>query len=164
MRKTQYNWLLALILIAAVHALPAHAIDMYVSGGWTTLTITASDLVGEAGSGLVSTYDSDPATAALDVANTSSSSDAWRIEVRRSESASWSDSCRVLIRRTSDGSGAGFVSGGTIYQEVGLIGAAFFDGSGDRLGINLQVRIDGVSVSDGPSMYSSDLVLTVVDL
>ena len=139
MRKTQYNWLLALILIAAVHALPAHAIDMYVSGGWTTLTITASDLVGEAGSGLVSTYDSDPATAALDVANTSSSSDAWRIEVRRSESASWSDSCRVLIRRTSDG-------------------------SGDRLGINLQVRIDGVSVSDGPSMYSSDLVLTVVDL
>lgn len=139
----------------------AYAIDLQVVGAWST-AIDAGDLVGGAGTDLAPTHDSAPLQTAVDIATTTSPTDAWRVDVRRSDT-SWDPAVRVWVRRSSDGTGAGSVSGGTSWVEVTSGGTTLFDGQGDRAGVGLQVRLTGLSVGVAVDTHATTLVYTVVD-
>lgn len=139
----------------------ASAMDLAASGSWST-TINASDLQAGAGSPLVATHDSATAQVVLTVSATAGSTDAWRLDVRRADSA-WDPDVKLWVRRTGAGSGAGSISDGLSWIEVGPTDTSFFSGAGDRSDVPVQLRISGVSLSLSPDSYLSTVHYTLVD-
>jgi hypothetical protein len=150
----------SLLLVGLAWAPPATALDLALTGSIVE-TVTAADLTGGAGTGLRATFDA--STVDVEVSTTTAATDAWRIDVRRS-GAAWDDGLRVWVRRTDAGSGPGTVAEGTSWIEVGPIDTPFFEGTGDRTGVSVQVRISGVSLALSPDAYASVLHYTLVDV
>ena len=137
------------------------AIDITVTGDWL-FTSSAGDLVAGAGTDLPNAYESDMAQAALTVSNTTGDTDNWRIDVRRSDT-NWLAGLALFVRRTGDAVGGGSISGGISYLEVTSSDSAFISGSGDRVGIDVQLKVSGTSISIAPDTYSTLIVYKVVD-
>ena len=134
--------------------------DIIVTGSWT-LTIDASDLQAGAGSDLIDTYES--ASDQIDITLYVQGANQWRVDVRKSDS-NWHSDFQSSVRRTSDGSGPGSISGGTSYQVVTDTDQSFFNGHKDRQGIKVQLELSGVSVQIPPDTYSTTVYYTVVQI
>ena len=139
----------------------AEAIDISAVGSWSD-TIDASDLQAGAGSNLIDTYESVAGATVLTISNTTGNTDNWRVDVRRTDTA-WHSNLHLYVKRTSDGSGSGSISGGLSYIEITTIDSQIFSGAGDRSGINLEYKLTGMSVSVPPNAYSTTVTYTVVD-
>jgi hypothetical protein len=131
--------------------------DVSSSGNWTE-TIDAGDLVAGAGSNVVGQHDSSSGVATLTISNTAGAS--WRILARRSD-GTWHDSFALFVRRTSDGSGSGAVTGGGSYVELSTLDTELFAGSGDRSNMAVQYRLTGISKAVAPDLYSSGVIFTL---
>ena len=81
-----------------------------------------------AGSNLIDTSESASAAVSINITDTSGN---WGLVVKR-DSSNWHSNLHLYIKRTSDGSAPGSISGGTSYQEVTDIDQSFFSGNGDR--------------------------------
>lgn len=150
----------ALLLVGGQFSEAQMSID--ATGGWSR-TITADDLQARAGSDLVSTYESAADAGALTISGTTGNDDAWRVDVRRTDT-NWHGNFTLSVKRTGDGTGGGSISGGTAYQIIGTSDAEFFSGAGDRGGIPLQFRLQGMSIQVPPAdTYSTTITYTVVD-
>ena len=136
--------------------------DITVTGSWF-LTIDASDLQSGAGSDLVDTYTSTSNAVQVDITGTAGSTDSWRVDVRKSDS-NWHSDFRLRVRRTSDGTGSGSISGGDSFITVTNSDKVFFSGSGDRTGIDVQLRLRYVSIQIPPDTYTTTVHYTVVDI
>lgn len=132
--------------------------ELTLYGNWTE-TITRDDLVAGAGSDLRSPFASSVAQAALDVTQTGGNS--WTLKVRIG-GTQWPADVSVAVRRTSSGTGAGAISGGTGYLPVTGADQILFTGSGDRSNIQLQLKAEGFSVArHSPDVYTTTLVYTL---
>lgn len=140
----------------------AQAIDLSVAGSWTPL-INADTLISGAGSNLTSTVTSTADLLSLSIANTSGDSDNWRIDVRRVD-LNWDPRLHLSLRRSSTGIGPGTVADGESFLELTNLDATLFSGAGDRAGIGLQVKVEGLSVQLPPDSYSTTITYTVVDV
>lgn len=138
----------------------ADAIELTAAGGLMRI-VNSSDLMAGAGSNLATAYD-DAAATTLAIANTTGSSDHWRIDVKRSDST-WNSSLKLYVKRISDGSGNGAVTDGLSYVEITGNEIQFFSGSGDRSGLSLSYELTGMSVAIEPKMYSTTVTFTVID-
>jgi len=138
------------------------AIDISASGGWTE-TIDETDLVSGAGSDLIDTYQSATSASVANISNCTGDSDNWRIDVRRVD-GTWHGDYRLYVKRTSDGTGTGSISGGLSYIEITATDTEFFSGAGNRDNIDLQYELTGMSVGVSPVNYSTTVVFTVVDI
>ncbi|MDO9265249.1 MAG: hypothetical protein Q7U02_14865 [Desulfosalsimonadaceae bacterium] len=136
------------------------AIDLSASGGLMRI-VNASHLVAGAGSNLHTTFD-DSAATSLSIVDTSGSSDHWRIDVRRSD-ATWHNALGLYVKRISDGSGSGTVTGGLSHVEISGTEVEFFSGEGDRTGLFLSYELTGMSVAVSPNTYSTTVIFTIVD-
>ena len=134
----------------------AEALDIAVTGDWSE-TINASDLISGAGSDLIDSYESAFNAVSLSISGTTGT---WRIDVKRVDST-WHGDFILYVKRTSDGTG-GSVSGGTAYQEVSATSLSFFSGSDDVSGINVQLKLSGVSIQIPPDTYTTTIYHTVV--
>jgi hypothetical protein len=148
------------VLLGVSFSAGAEAIDLSASGGLTRI-VNASHLAAGAGSDLISTFD-DAAATNLSIVNASGSSDHWRIDVRRIDSA-WNNALRLYVKRISDGSGSGSVTGGLSQVEITGNGVQFFSGAGDRSGMFLSYELTGMSVAVPPMIYGTTVIFTVVD-
>ncbi len=128
-----------------------HAADIEVFGFWSE-QLGAIDLASGAGSDIRSPIISDPLHAQINIANTGGGS--WTLVLRR-EGSNLPSEVTLAVRRSSSGSGAGSVSGGEDYLTVTDSDQALFSGSGDRDGIGLQLRLQGVSVRHGAGTFGS---------
>jgi len=153
--------ILPLTLLLAVVA-PGLAIDITAIGDWSR-TVTAADLQAGAGSDLISSYESAADAGDLTISGTGGTGDVWRVDVRRTDTT-WHGDFTLSIKRTGAGSGGGSIDGGTAYQAVGTANAELFSGAGDRSGIPVQFRLEGMSVQVPPNTYSTTVTLTVVDI
>ena len=140
--------------------LPACAMagDILATGGWTR-TVDASDLVSGAGSGLNSTYESATDATDLDLSTTLS----YRVDVRQN-TGTWDAALTLYVKRTSDGSGGGSISGGTAYQQVTTTYLEFFTGSLTRSDVYVQYKVEGVSLDLAPDNYMTTVNFTIIDL
>lgn len=150
--------LIGLILLCSKAEAP---ISITVTGDWSE-TINASDLQAGAGSDLISTYESVSNAVSIDISGTAGVSDNWRVDIKKVDSV-WHNSFHLYVKRTSDGAGSGSVSGGASYQEVTDIDQSFFSGDNDRSNINVQLKLDGVSIQIPPDNYATTIYYTVVD-
>ena len=135
------------------------AISITVTGSWTQ-TIDASDLQAGAGSDLIDTYESASDAVSIDISQTGGD---WRVDVKKVDT-NWHSNFQLSVRRTSSGTGSGTISGGTSYQEVTDTDQSFFNGTKSRDGINVQLKLSGVSVQIPPDTYSTTVYYTVVDI
>jgi hypothetical protein len=133
-----------------------------VPGNWC-LSISDADLLAGPGSNLQPVYEDTGSPTYLDVSGTSGVSDNWRIDVKRVDSL-WNPNMSLAVKRTSDGTGPGSITGGESYQEIGPTDIAFFSGAGDRSNVPLQMELSGMSLQVAPNTYSTSIVYTVVDL
>ncbi len=127
--------------------------------GSLTREIGAADLVSGAGTDLNSTYESSTSVVTLDLSNTLGSS--WKVQVMYSETT-WDPALSVSVRRTTDGTGSGTITGGDSYQAITGTYTDLFTGSDDRTGIQLQVKLSGMSVSLGVETFVSDISFKIV--
>jgi len=137
------------------------AISVILTGSWS-LTITSSDLISGAGSDLKSDYESAADAVSISISGTTGASDNWRVDVEKIDT-NWPNSLNLYIKRTSDGTG-GSVSGGTSYQQITDVNQTFFSGSGDVSWINVQLKLNGVSIQISPDNYTTTVYYTVVDI
>jgi len=146
------------LLLVLCWALPsAWAADISVVGNWTEL-IDRDDLVAGAGSDLRSPIESAGAQATLDISATTGGN--WTVKVAKSD-LNWPAGVSVAVRRTSDGSGSGGISGGTTYLALSGTEQVLFSGSGDRSGIQVQLKTEGLSVGAAPDNYSTTITYRV---
>ena len=150
------------VVLVAVISVPADAISIVVTGVWAEI-VDKTDLQGEPGSSLHSTYESAADEVVIDITGTSGSSDNWRVDVRRSDTK-WHEDLVLWVRRTGDGNGDGAISDGTIYQQVTTTDTELFSGSGDRTTIDIQEKLTGVSTQMLADDYATTLTYTVVDI
>jgi hypothetical protein len=143
--------LLPLLLCSGV----CWAIAITVTGNWAE-TIDASDLQGGPGSNLISTYESASNVGVVDI-----NAGNWWVYVEKTDST-WHANLHLYVKRTSDGSGSGTISGGTNYQEIDT-SQLFFSGSDDRSNVNLQLKLDGVSIQVPPAIYTTTIYYTISD-
>ncbi len=134
------------------------AIDITVTGSWF-LTIDASDLQAGAGSDLNPTYLSATDQIGIDIENTSTS---WVVSVRGAVTK-WPPGVTFYIRRTTDGTGSGSISGGTSWQQVAGANQQFFTGSLTRINVGVQCGLTGVSIQITPDTYSGTVIYTVTE-
>ena len=160
----KWNSILPLILLIGHIFLGTKAwaiISITVTGDWSE-TINASDLQAGAGSNLISTYESVANAVSIDISGTAGISDNWRVDIKKVDSV-WHNSLHLHVKRTSDGAGSGSVSGGASYQEVTDIDQSFFSGNDDRSNINIQLKLDGVSIQVPPDNHTTTIYYTVID-
>lgn len=152
----------ALLLVAGQFSAAEISIDA-TGDGWAE-TIDAADLQAGAGSDLVGAYESATDAGSLTISGTAGNDDAWRVEVRRTDSTNWHSNFILSVKRTGGGSGGGSITGGDAYQAIGTSDATFFSGAGDLSDIPLQFKLEGLSLKVPPDTYSTTITYTVVDI
>lgn len=163
--KPRFYCLLAvsvLLLLAGQVSEAAKIISIDVTGDWS-VTIDASYLQAGAGSDLRSSYESAGDAALLTIVGTQNKHDVWQVDIRRTDTT-WPSDLTLSVRRTGAGTGNGGISGGAAYQEIGTTDTEFFSGTGDRSGIPLQFKLEGMSLQVPPNTYSTTITYTVVDI
>ena len=154
----KHTFLFAILYFAAI-CLNIHAQDITVTGSWSE-TIDGTDLQFGAGSDLVDTYESQSDQIIIDV--TGAIGKSWRVDVSKVD-GNWHGNFHLYVRRTSDGTGSGSITGGTAYQEVTDTDQIFFEGSLDRPDVNVQLKLEGVSIQVPPDTYSTTVYYTVIE-
>lgn len=150
----------AFVLISALlFCIETGAIQILVSGSWVR-TIDAADLQGLAGSDLNPAYESATDQIGIEIRQTGST---WRVDIKKVDT-NWHGNFHLFVRRTSNGSGSGSISGGTTYQEITDADQAFFNGSSTRNFIDIQLRLEGVSVQVPQDSYSTTVYYTVTEI
>jgi hypothetical protein len=160
-KRTGKTGILILLATLAFYTLGfAPGIAITVTGSWS-LSIGQADLQGAAGSDLTTYYES--ATTQLTMAISGSGGHTWRVDVKRVDST-WHGNFGLSIKRTNGGtSGTGSLyAGGTEYGLITTSNQTFWTGIGDRAGIYLQEKLDGVSCAIPAASYSTTIYFTVV--
>jgi hypothetical protein len=127
------------------------------------LTLDAADLIGGGGTDFPVILESAVDEVEIDISKTLGPTAPWRVDVRSTE-VNWRPEYRLYVRRSSDGLGDGSIAGGTVYQEITGVDQVFFSGTGDRTKIELQFRLEGVSVGVPLDTYTADVHYTVTEL
>lgn len=160
MIKSTFKWNILPLLCILLLSGGLWAIRIRVSGSWAEY-IDEADLQGPPGSDLISSYESASDQIEIDIRQTRSN---WSVDVRKVDT-NWHSGLHLYVKRTSDGSGApgGSISSGTSYQEVTDTYQAFFSGYRQRSYINIQLRVDGVSIQIPPGTYDTTVYYTVYE-
>lgn len=147
-----------LTIVFLVLAVDSLAITLRVTGSWSR-TVDAGDLTGPPGSDLNPIQESTADQVLLSIRQTNAN---WNIYVLRIDT-NWNSGLRLYVRRTSEGSGPGNVTAGLSYQEVTGTDQTFFSGYRQRQNINIQLRLEGISVQIPADTYSTTVYYTVYE-
>jgi hypothetical protein len=149
------------IFLCTVHVFSAPKIKIraQTQGGRWTIDLDDTSLSGGAGTDFASPVESAADLVDVDVSNPQN---AWRIDIRRTDSV-WHANLRIYARRTTDGTGSGTVSGGTTYQEITTVDQPFITGTLGRSNMKVQLAVD-VEVSVGIDNFSTTIYYTATDI
>lgn len=152
---------MSLLMTAGLPAV--FALEVTVSGGHA-FTIDQDDLAGGAGSNFNPVHQSAVDAVLITVAATTDDTDAWQMLVHK-EDALWHGSLSLGVLRTGAGTGSGSISGGDVLSlTLNASDQVFFEGSGDRTTIPVQLKLSGVSVLIPVDSYTTTVYLTILDL
>lgn len=156
MKQVIRNLLELLIFYGALSA-PLLAADISVVGNWSEI-VDNSYLIAGAGSNLRSPIESSTSVASINISNTDGSS--WTVKVKKADLL-WPTGTSLAIKRSSDGSGSGSISGGTTYIGITDTEQLIFSGAGDRSDIRIQLKLTGLSVDNPPDNYSTSITYSL---
>jgi hypothetical protein len=137
-------------------------LSIKITGKWN-LKIDENDLVGGAGTTFPDAFESKTDEISITISKTTTPTTPWRVDIRRID-INWHPNLTLFVKRTSDGTGDGTIDNGTTYQQVTLIDQFFFSGTGERSKIDIQLKIEGVSLPVPVDTYSTEIYYTVTEL
>jgi hypothetical protein len=149
-----------LLFFLFISSLPS--ITLKANGKWT-LKLDWHDIPDGAGSMYDSTHESDQNEVRLTISKTVSTDSQWRLDVKRID-YSWNPALRIYIKRTSDGSGDGTIQNGLTYMEITEMDQYFFEGTGDRKQIDIQFKVEGLTIDIPPNDYTTEIYYTVIEV
>ena len=159
--RTESFWMLCLLFAAGLLLAPQlNAQNIYLSGSWT-LFIGDVDLQTGPGSDLNPTYTSAADQVLIEVKYLSPQYD-YLVTIHLSP-VSWHSDFIFRVRRTGDGSGPGWISGGLSWMQLTGIGQDFFTVNKNRRDIPIQYQLDDVSIQVEPGTYVTDVVYTIIE-
>jgi len=132
------------------------ALDIVVTGSWTE-TVDASDLLAGAGSEIAPIYST---TDQIKVDLATGKNDYWSVSVKKVDS-NWHSGAQLSVQRTNDGTGDGWISGGTSWLGVTDSDQEFFTGYKKIKDIFLQYKLD-ISLQVSPDTYTTTVYYTIV--
>jgi hypothetical protein len=114
-----------------------------------------------AGNDLTSTYTSAANETVMRIDNPTTQ---WRVDVHRTDTT-WHANLTLSIMRTSNGTPAGHLTGGTLYQAIGTTDAEFFrcDGAFNVRAIRCRFQLTGVGAAIGARNFLTVVTYTVVE-
>lgn len=140
--------------ILLLHLAPSHAADVQVLGGpWSGL-LGAAELEAGAGTNFRSPVVSDVLLAVLEISHTGGAN--WNLKIALVDPGQWPAGVHVLLRR-SGGSGEAGLSDGLAWRTLTGDLQSFFSGAGDYPGVEILLRVDGVSVLTPPGGYALNI-------
>lgn len=148
---------MAVLILCGVGSLFSQ--NIRVTGSWA-VTIDETYLPGP-GSDLLDTYESAPDQILMDIHGQKLND--YQVTIQRSDVV-WNSYFHVYARRTSDGNGNGYISGGTDYVQAGTSPQEFFRGGKNRSNIEIQLRLSGVTVGAEYGTYITNIVYTILQL
>ena len=151
--------LLALVLTLIFLSLPSWTIDIRASGSWA-LILDLTDMQGPAGSELIPEHESVADESGIRVSKAKEKY--WSVDIRKQD-IHWHGDLQFFLRRTSDGTGKGWIAGGLIYTEATDTDSQFFTGYHDRDKIDIQFKLTGVSTNLSSDIYTADIIYTVTE-
>lgn len=165
MRRTPF--LFVLFLFFVLRGLPVSG--QLVISQMTTLSedLEAADLSipDEAGADLQSSFVSAPDFNQLDILNMASSQ-GWKISVSRRD-INWPAAFVPYIQRTSSGvpcgtcAGVNPVTSVNGYLQITSMEQYFIYGTGEVTGIDVQFKVEGISLSVQADSYSTEVIFTI---
>jgi len=150
-----------LILVGGLLSICHHvlAINLTITGSWY-VSVDATHLQAGPGSDLDPTHASSVDQVRVDIQNTNRS---WVVYVRMTPTL-WHPYLSLSLRRTTEGSGPGWISGGTSWLELDEVNQQLFDGYKQRRDVRVQCEVSGVSVNVPPETYTTTVVYTIMEL
>lgn len=159
MRKVNGLIILFLLSWLAVIGREIQAISITVTGSWSE-TIDESDLQAGPGSDLRAKYTSAKDQISIDIGDTAAN---WEVNVSKFDT-NWHPDFQLSVKRTSKGTGPGSIKGGNSGQQVTDVSQQFFYGSETRDNVEVQFKLDGVSVQIPPDTYLTTVYYEVVEI
>ena len=151
-----------MLLLSSVRLFAPPAISLKVTGKWDMI-LRPTDLTGGAGTDYQNPFESAVDEVKLTISKTAGPTAPWRIDIRKTD-ITWDPSLTLNVKRSSDGTGDGTISGGTSYLSVTSTDQQLFTGTGDRSQIGLQYQIGGFSVNNiNMTTYDTTIYITVVE-
>ena len=132
----------------------SHAADVQVLGGPSVSVLGAAHLEAGAGTDFRSPVVSDVLLAVLEISNTGGAS--WSLKIALDGPAQWPAGVGIFLKR-SGGSGEAGLSDGLGWRALTGDLQPFFSGAGDYPGVEILLRVDGVSVHTPPGGYALTL-------
>jgi len=155
------RWPAVLFFLVFIVTISCWAINIIVIGSWTQ-DIDTTHLQGPAGSDLTAVFESAANQISISIEDTNRQ---FQVDVRRLDS-NWNPDLHLYIRRISDaawGHPRRWVSGGTTYQEIMVASQYFFNGYRYNGGIDVQLKLEGVSIQVPPGIYQTSVIYTVIE-
>jgi hypothetical protein len=138
-------------LICLIAAGPGAGADIFTTGVWSPQITTSTDRGMPIDSAETSLF------ITVDVAEAAP----WTVWFQ-TQNASLSDGLRLSIKRVSNGSGTGSISGGTDYVVVDSSAQIMFTGTGDRQDVGVQMRLNGVAGGQpAPGYYGASVLYSL---
>ena len=131
--------------------------EITVTGEWS-LAVDELDLTSGPGSDFGGTYESAANQLEIDIKGKKTTD--WRVLVRKID-GNWYSGFILSVRITDTGSGPGSLIGGQTYQIITDSDQEFFRGGKNRNNIEAQLRVQGVTVSASPDVYTTTVYYTV---
>ena len=161
MHLKRLSLLIFLLFLSFVISVNLYSLGMQctVNGDWS-VTVDGTSLIGGPGTTVIGTYESASDQATVAVWSITKPEFTYRLDVSKSDSQ-WHNDFTLSVRRTNDGSGSGSISDGTDYQVITDSDESFFEGEDSRTGVNLQYKLEGVSITIPADIYSTTVTYTV---
>ncbi len=136
-----------------------------ITGGWSP-SISSADIP-DAGNDFTNPFNSTGTLIQMAV-NVQPDNRRYEVYVSRSD-IFWNAAFTLRVRRSSNGTNpsappAGQISGGTNFITITAGNTQFFTGRRDRVNVDIEYRLLGVSVTLPAAIYSTTVVYTLVQL
>ena len=127
-----------------------------ITGNWN-LNIPATSIT-EAGADFTNPFASSGTSIAIDINVTGNKK--FNVYVNKSD-ITWNSALNLSVTRTTNGGPAGNISGGTSPVAIDNTQTLFFNGKGDKTGIQIIYSLSGVSVTLPAATYTTTVIYTL---
>jgi hypothetical protein len=157
--------ILVFTFFTGVHQADAQVILSTIRSYSETIDQFDLEMSREAGSDLNSSFETSATFNQLDILNVASNQ-GWRIAISR-EDINWSGAFTLSVRRNSTGTACGTCMGvngaasPSAYIAISAVETDYIFGTGEVTGIDLQFRVEGLSLTVPAASYSTEIVYTL---
>jgi len=153
----------SIILFLGVFVIKTVIAGILIIGSWS-LSISSADLIAGAGSDINNSFVSISNQVMIDITDVNSIENNWRIDIHKTD-VIWDTNIQLFIARTGEGSGQknSTILGGLTYQNITDREQLFFAGRGQRSGVPIQLKFEGLTIGLPNGSFSTTVVYTITE-